>query len=117
MIIYNNIIPFKGYKAIALWPFIFVRNSAKKRFSIYDENHERIHLKQQVEMLFVLFYLWYIIEYVIRALLYWNFKEAYKNISFEQEAYLNEGNLDYLNTRTILSWVRFLTKKSFLDKD
>lgn len=24
--IYNNIIPFKGYTAMCLWPFIFVRN-------------------------------------------------------------------------------------------
>ena len=52
-IIYNNIIPFKGFKAMAFWPWIFVRNSCKYRFSKESENHEKIHLKQQLEMLIV----------------------------------------------------------------
>lgn len=116
MIVYNNIIPFKGYKAMAFWPFIFVRNSAKKRFTEYDENHERIHLKQQVEMLLLLFYLWYGIEWFIRFLLYWNTNEAYKNISFEQEAYLNEGNLSYNDVRSHYAWVKYLTKKTFISE-
>jgi len=39
-IIYNKIIPFKGYKAMAIWPFIF----ARKKLSEIDINHEKIHL-------------------------------------------------------------------------
>nr|DAU35071.1 MAG TPA: hypothetical protein [Caudoviricetes sp.] len=33
------------------------------------------------------FYLWYIIEYLIRLIMYRDTKLAYKNISFEREAY------------------------------
>jgi hypothetical protein len=42
-VIFNDIIPFKGYKAMAIWPFIFVRNDIKSLSSV-DINHEKIHL-------------------------------------------------------------------------
>lgn len=40
-VIYNNIIPFKGYKAINLFGLVFVRKGAK--FTEVDYNHEHIH--------------------------------------------------------------------------
>lgn len=40
-IIYNNLIPFKGYKAINLFGLVFVRKGAK--FTEVDYNHEHIH--------------------------------------------------------------------------
>lgn len=89
MIIFNNWIPFKGYKAIALWPFIFIRNDIKSLNSI-DINHKKIHLRQQIELLVIPFYIIYLIEWL-----------SYKNISFEKEAYSNENNLDYLKTRKL----------------
>jgi hypothetical protein len=42
MIILNSLIPFKGWKAITLCPFIFVRKDVK--FDDVDLNHEKIHL-------------------------------------------------------------------------
>ena len=44
MVIRNNIIPFKGYKLMALWPFIFARKNAN--IKDVDLNHEKIHFKQ-----------------------------------------------------------------------
>ena len=44
-VIYNNIIPFKGSKAVTIWPLIFARKSAKW-LKDYEENHEKIHLWQ-----------------------------------------------------------------------
>lgn len=88
MIILNSLIPFKGWKAITLWPFIFVRKDVK--FDDVDLNHEKIHLAQQIELLIIPFYIIYLIE--------WIFKD-YKNICFEKETYSNEDNLDYLKTR------------------
>ena len=44
MIIRNNIIPFKGYKLMAVWPFIFARKNANIKDT--DLNHEKIHFKQ-----------------------------------------------------------------------
>ena len=134
-IIYNNIIPVKDFMALALLPFIFVRSSYKGKLSTVTENHETIHLRQQVEMLIVgviltlilficglswwslfalpIFPIWYGVEWFLRWCAYgFNQNEAYHNISFEQEAYGNESNLDYLRTRTRFSWCYYLLKKT-----
>lgn len=63
-IIYNNLIPFKGFAAINLFGILFVR----KGVEVSEEmiNHEAIHTAQMKEMLYVFFYLWYVIEWVVR---------------------------------------------------
>lgn len=93
IIIKNNIIPFKGFIAITIWPFIFVRRNLNN----IDINHEKIHGAQQKELLLIFFYIIYIIEWLIR--LFINKSDAYKNISFEKESYKYEKDLDYLKTR------------------
>ena len=92
MIIYNKLIPFKGYKAITIWPFIFIRKDCS--FNSTDFNHERIHLRQQLELLFIHFYIRYFIEWIFKV---------YKNISFEKEAYTYEEDLGYLKRRKIFA--------------
>lgn len=99
MIIYNNIIPFKGFKAINICGLIFVRKDCKDRFTNIDKNHEKIHTRQMMELFFIGFYLWYLIEWLILLIKYKNSKEAYRNIKFEKEAYINESNLNYLYDR------------------
>ena len=102
-IIENKIIPFPGYKAINLFGILFVREGAK--ISEQDLNHESIHTAQMKEMLYIFFYIWYIVEWVIRLFKKGN---AYRNISFEQEAYNNEGNLEYLNNRKHYEQFKYL---------
>lgn len=102
-IIENKIIPFPGYKAINLFGILFVREGAK--ISKQDLNHESIHTAQMKEMLYIFFYIWYIVEWVIRLFKKGN---AYRNISFEQEAYNNEDNLEYLNNRKHYEWFKYL---------
>lgn len=102
-IIENKIIPFPGYKAINLFGILFVREGAK--ISEQDLNHESIHTAQMKEMLYIFFYIWYIVEWVIRLFKKGN---AYRNISFEQEAYNNEDNLEYLNNRKHYEWFKYL---------
>jgi len=67
-------------------------------------NHEKIHLKQQIELLWIFFFIWYAVEYYIRLLQCKNHQNAYKQISFEKEAYANQSNLDYLKTRKLFSF-------------
>lgn len=105
-IVYNNIIPFKGYKAINLFGILFVRKGA--RMSNIDINHESIHSEQMKELLFIPFYIFYVIEWIFKLIRYWSFKTAYYNISFEKEAYLNECDLNYLKTRKRYSWKDYL---------
>ena len=98
-IIYNNFIPFKGFAAINLFGVLFVREGVKITEKMI--NHEKIHTAQMKEMLYIFFYLWYVIEWVIRL-----FKkgDAYRNISFEKEAYINEDYLNYLKERQPYTW-------------
>jgi hypothetical protein len=95
-IIYNNIIPFEGYKIVNILGLLFVRKKFKGKLDDVDINHERIHTAQMKELCYIFFYIIYIIEYFFR---YWGKGNAYRNISFEKEAYENESNLNYLSTR------------------
>lgn len=104
MTVRNNLIPFKGFKAITLWPFVFVRKDSVYR--PVDERHETIHGEQQKEMLVLLFFLWYILEWLVKCIIYRNMLTAYKNISFEREAYDNQHLLDY--NRKHYSWIKYL---------
>jgi hypothetical protein len=92
---------------IALFPIILL----KKKEYLKDKslvNHEKIHLRQQLEMLIIFFYLWYVIEYY-----YWWFRLknkylAYKRISFEREAYQHESDLDYLKNKKLWSFWKYV---------
>ena len=101
-IIINNILPPKGFKCINLFGILFCRRQLNK----IDVNHETIHTKQMQELLYIFFYLWYVIEYLVKLIIYRNTKLAYRNISFEKEAYQNQYNLDYLNNRKHYSWFK-----------
>lgn len=71
-------------------------------------NHERIHVRQWIEMLFIPFGLWYLMEFVVRYVQYRNWDLAYRNISFEREAYLHESNTEYLSQRPFWAWIKYL---------
>jgi len=98
----------KGFRGLALFPFIFIKRDSLRQDKVFV-NHERIHLQQQKELLLLPFLLWYSLEYLIRLLHYRNRREAYLNISFEREAYLNEKNLNYLsNQRKLWAFTKYL---------
>jgi len=94
-------------KAIALFPFILL-NSKSLRFNKTVINHERIHLKQQLELLVIPFYFWYVIEFILRWIKYKHFRTAYEKISFEREAFTNEVDLKYLNKRSSWAFLHYL---------
>lgn len=96
----------KNVWAMTLWPFIIVRKGVEMTPTLL--NHEKIHLRQQIECLVIFFYLWYLIEYLIKFIIYKDWDKAYKNISFEKEAYFYETNLNYLNNRKIFSFLKFI---------
>lgn len=97
----------KNFSGMTVWPFIIMREHHQKE-DIRFVNHERIHLRQQVELLIVFFYLWYFIEFLIRWAKCKNKHEAYHNISFEREAYANENNQNYLINRSFWAFRKFL---------
>ncbi|PIE48882.1 MAG: hypothetical protein CSA39_05460 [Flavobacteriales bacterium] len=107
MILVSKFLIPKNYTGMAVYPFIFLKNK-----SLTDNwaliNHERIHLKQQLEMLWVFFFIWYVLEFCLNLIIYRNWKKAYKNISFEKEAYTHEGNPNYLNDRKLWAFLKYL---------
>lgn len=102
-IVRNGIIPFKGFKAMNVCGVLFARKEAN--IDGKTINHERIHTEQMKELLFVFFYLVYVVEWLVRLGLCLNAKRAYRNISFEKEAYENESNEGYLNRRRRFAWL------------
>lgn len=101
---------------ITLWPFIILREiynstSPWRRKAARIINHETIHIKQQQELLVLPFYLIYVLEWLIKIPLYgFSPTKAYRNISFEREAYDNETNLSYLSRRRMFAWIKRVFK-------
>lgn len=105
LIITKYLIP-KGYRGLTIFPFVFIKYRRDK-YNLVLLNHERIHLRQQLELLFVFFFFWYLIEFFIRLLKYRNRNLAYRNISFEREAYANESDSSYLKNRPIFRFLNY----------
>lgn len=99
----------RHFAGMALWPFIIVKNKSYKENAVFI-NHERIHLRQQLELLILPFYLWYGIEFLLRLLQYKDKHIAYRNISFEREAYRNESDLTFLKHRKLWKFTAYLKK-------
>jgi hypothetical protein len=106
LIVNKYLVPI-GYSGFAFYPFVFIKNPslAENDFLI---NHEKIHLRQQIELLIIGFYIFYLVEYFMRLLQYKNFNKAYRNISFEREAYVNDFNLSYLKSRNFFEFIKYL---------
>ncbi|NNC83791.1 MAG: hypothetical protein HKN79_09445 [Flavobacteriales bacterium] len=113
MIIYSRYLIRKGYTAFAFWPLIFIKERAKCTPILL--RHERIHLRQQLELLVIPFYILYFLEYLIRRFQYATWREAYMNISFEREAFAHEKDEDYLRRRRLWAWTRYVRKKTRTD--
>lgn len=97
----------KQYRGITFWPFIVVQSRHLKEDAVFM-NHEKIHLQQQIEMLVIPFYLWYGIAFLLRWWRYRNWDKAYMNISFEREAYANEKDLHYLQSRSFWKFWNYI---------
>ena len=88
--------PWLWVNGMTIWPFVLVQ---KPNPSARLLNHERIHLRQQLELGIIPFYIWYFAEYG-----YWRWKgrthyAAYRAIRFEREAFEHDNNLTYLSKR------------------
>lgn len=105
-LVVNKYLLRKKFVGITLWPFIVMKHEVLKEDKVFL-NHERIHLRQQLELLILPFFVIYGMEYLVRLVQYRNAYLAYRNISFEREAYQNESNLAYLKTKKFWSFFRF----------
>ena len=103
----KNLSWFISIGGITLFPYIILKE--KYRGNAHRIiRHESIHIKQQGEMLIIPFYIFYILEFAFKLFIYGNLRDAYMNISFEREAYSNETDVSYLETRKSWSWIKYL---------
>ena len=121
---YSKWLPLWNYYAITIFNNLYRREKYKdKPISEVIYNHESIHLQQELDFVFgceklyilggCIFYILYFIEWLIKAIisLFTGFKiKAYYSISFEQEAYKNQKDLNYLKTRKRFSWIKNIFK-------
>ncbi|UZH56211.1 hypothetical protein JRG66_04930 [Salinimicrobium tongyeongense] len=106
-VVVNKFILAKHFDGVVLWPFIVVKREELKKNPVFM-NHERIHLKQQLELLVIFFFVWYFFEYFIRLIKYRDSYKAYNRICFEREAYANERNLKYIPNRKFWDFRKYL---------
>lgn len=132
LVIYNSIIPFKGFMAMMTIFILWIRKEYKNHPALDDSfyRHETIHAYQQTEIWltsiilmiagcwllnvswwwllgtpvipFIVYVLCWLIEIALPP-----YDKAYKNICFETEAIYNEANPNYLKKRKLFQF-RFL---------
>ena len=95
----NRILPWgKKFAAINLFGVIFAKHGMK--LSPILINHELIHSRQMRELLWIPFYILYVAEWIWLLIKFrGNSFRAYREISFEKEAYRHESENDYLDRR------------------
>ncbi len=92
---------------MALFPFILVKRPNMKQDQVLIR-HETIHLRQAAELLVIPFYFLYLVNYIINRFKYDSHHQAYMQIVFEREAYAQEKNAIYLQTRKLYAWLKYL---------
>ena len=107
IVVVNPYFLMKGFNAVTLWPLVVIRNEHLRKDDLLL-NHERIHYRQQLEMLVLPFYLWYLVEFFIRWFQLKHRYLAYRAISFEKEAYANEMNFYYTPKRSFWAFIKYL---------
>jgi hypothetical protein len=93
-IIRSRFLPFHGFSAINILGVLIVHPGVYLSGELM--NHERIHTAQMLENGVIFFYIFYALEWLVRLPMRGN---AYRNISFEREAYGNQADVDYLKHR------------------
>lgn len=128
---FTNLFSMCSAIAVTIFPFVFYLNKNVKANSI-TRNHESIHIRQQMECTVVgllvstiqvslfrvtmwvilpgalLFYLIYLTDFVVKYFVYKDWNTAYREISFEREAYLNANIESYIGFRKPFSWIKYL---------
>jgi hypothetical protein len=106
-VIYNKMIPFRGFSAINLFGVVFARKECEP-LNAFTVHHEQIHTEQMRELGYIPFYLWYVLEWLVKLCFYG--KQAYYHISFEQEAYIYMDCPGYVLVRDHYSFLKYIKR-------
>lgn len=95
---------------MALFPFMILREKAFTNDEVIM-NHELIHHRQQVELLILPFYFFYLLNYAVNRFRYRGHYAAYRNIIFEREAYAKESDMKYLKQRKSFAFCQYFNEE------
>lgn len=109
IVVHSKILKSLKIRGITLFPFIILVEKKCLKDNVLI-NHEKIHLRQQLELLLIFFYIWYVIEYYYWFIVLKDKYLAYRNICFEKEAYAHEQSQNYLKTRRPWSFWKYIKK-------
>jgi hypothetical protein len=106
LIVSKYLVP-KGFRGLTVSPFVVLRERNAQDYLVLM-NHERIHLRQQIELLVLPFFVLYGLDYLVKLIRYRDKNLAYRNVVFEQEAYENENDLEYLKSRSFWRFMEYV---------
>jgi len=89
--------------AITLGPIVISRDT----MSDTTKNHETIHWQQYLETGIIGFLILYLVFWIVGMIKYRDGAIAYHQIPFEQEAYSNQSNFSYLDSRKRYVWMKY----------
>lgn len=102
--------PWLKVNAMAIFPFILIKQAHLKH-NAQLIRHETIHLRQELELLIIPFYILYLLNYLVNLSRYRDHDKAYLNIVFEREAYKYEADMNYLKHRSFWAWIKFINNQ------
>ena len=83
--------------------FVWCRAEMPER----TKRHETIHYQQQLEMLMFFQWIMYGVFWLWGFVKYRDGKKAYYQCPFEQEAYANDTDVNYLENRKRFAWLQY----------
>ena len=132
----NRWIPRLGCTAMTVWPLLLVRSDRASGLTGELRRHELTHARQQVEVLLMslfaigsgvltglsawwllaaplVYFALYGLDFIARLALYRDLTEAYMNVAFEQEAYMNQDDEGYLDSRHPFAWLALVPRRTY----
>ena len=92
----NKLLPFKSFKYFNFFGIMVTRiKDVLKNFTDMAARHEGTHTIQMLEVGILPYYPLYVLEFLIKLIIYRNWHTAYRAISFEREARMAQYEVDY----------------------
>ena len=103
----NKLLPFKGFKYFNFFGIMVTRiKNVLEKFTDMAARHEGTHTIQMLEVGILPYYPLYVLEFLIKLIIYRN--TAYRAISFEREARMAQYEVDYYESRKVFQykWIK-----------
>ena len=105
VLIRNRHLPWGGYRAVTLFPFVLYKGEP---LTGREVRHETVHLWQQALLLVLPFYVLYLLSWLVGLIRYRDPHRAYRSIPFERSAYSLESRQGLRWSTQAFDWIKHL---------